>query len=70
VRVGLNDYPDSKISDADIIQRLNELRRLIHHKAGKPVKTRVIVDATEDTLVSVFKVLALREKQNVGDMWP
>jgi hypothetical protein len=62
MRVGLNDYPDETISDADIVERLNEIREQFHG----PGKYRALGQAMQE----IFKVLALREKQNVGSVWP
>jgi hypothetical protein len=61
MRVGGNDYPDETVSDADIVERLNEVRELFQG----PMHTQLGREMQE-----IFEVLALREKQNVGDMWP
>jgi hypothetical protein len=64
MRVGLNDYPDETISDADIVERLNEVR------LNTTVRNSEGYEAVDEMVEEIFKVLALREKQNVGDMWP
>jgi hypothetical protein len=57
MKVGLNDYAPNQVSDAMIVQRLNELRRQYSE------------DNAMQAIVEIMDVLEYRAQNKVGSPW-